>query len=295
MKLFAKKFFGFNPDILPVITFSQIGSRDSLIRNSQPGDRILFVAVKTEDAEEDDRGKILGMAEIGREKVKTLDLIPDFSLVPDNFKLPNGDIIWPEGIPMLRAWRFVNPINRHEVIKKSKIDGQATRQNAILLDDEDVQRILQLEHVEVDVPFTHKRHELLLKNYVLTDDKVQSWKLDVARMAGTILGTVKLADGRQVTTTSKVKTTEMSEGELQVFLLQKLEEQNYLCAITKRKLECKKGAFDWLAPSADRIDSDGHYTKDNIQIVSCAANRAKGNVAPEYVDTFFEALQFEER
>ncbi len=52
MQLFAKKFYGFNPNN-PVITFSQAGSRNRLLELSRPGDRILYVASKTEDTNDD--------------------------------------------------------------------------------------------------------------------------------------------------------------------------------------------------------------------------------------------------
>jgi hypothetical protein len=57
-------------------------------------------------------------------------------------------------------------------------------------------------------------------------------------------------------------------------LFLKLQEQNYLCALTGLPLTCKleKGTKTWTNASIDRITAGGPYTKDNIQIVCRGVN-----------------------
>lgn len=51
--------------------------------------------------------------------------------------------------------------------------------------------------------------------------------------------------------------------------------QNGLCSLTNRTL--KLGFNDPNTLSIDRIDSNGGYTKDNVQLVCCLANMIKRN------------------
>lgn len=121
----------------------------------------------------------------------------------------------------------------------------------------------------------------------------RDWGFEVGRMAKTIVTTAANATGEEVTRITKVKKTSLSETEWQLALRKLLLEQNYRCAITRQKLEVTKEENNhWLAPSADRIDSNGHYTPDNVQIVSKAANRAKSDISPDETPHFFQALQF---
>lgn len=57
-------------------------------------------------------------------------------------------------------------------------------------------------------------------------------------------------------------------------LLKKLEEQNFLCALTGLPLTCvlEKGTKTWTNASVDRIEAGGPYTKENIQIVCRGVN-----------------------
>lgn len=59
-------------------------------------------------------------------------------------------------------------------------------------------------------------------------------------------------------------------------VIRKLEQQEYLCALTGRRLMFDVGQGRQAeALSVDRIDSSKGYTPDNIQIVTAFANRAK--------------------
>ncbi len=121
----------------------------------------------------------------------------------------------------------------------------------------------------------------------------KDWGFEVGRMAKTIIRTATHATGEAVLRAGKIKNSVLNETEWQLQLREILLAQNYRCAITGRTLEIKGVGNPWLEASADRIDSNGHYTPDNIQIVSKAANMAKGATPPETVDAFFDALQFD--
>jgi len=75
MRIFATRVWGFDPETWPVITFGLEGNRDNLLKNSVAGDRIIFVGTQTDPTHDSDKGRILGMAEIGRISVATLKIV----------------------------------------------------------------------------------------------------------------------------------------------------------------------------------------------------------------------------
>jgi hypothetical protein len=98
------------------------------------------------------------------------------------------------------------------------------------------------------------------------------------RMAATAKGTVDFANGQQVLRTVKNKDLLIPEHELMPFLEALLAEQDGLCAITDLRLQYDGDEDDKeMLCSLDRIDSNGHYEKDNLQIVCRFANRWKNN------------------
>lgn len=102
-------------------------------------------------------------------------------------------------------------------------------------------------------------------------------ELSAARMAAMMLGTVLNANGQTVERTVKVKTTNLTRQECEELIRQKMGEQEDRCALTGLPLgydgECDDKE---MLASLDRIDSDGHYTADNVQLVCRFANRWKG-------------------
>lgn len=118
------------------------------------------------------------------------------------------------------------------------------------------------------------------------------WGFEVGRLAASIMNVVANANGQVVERISKIKNSSLSESEWHVELRKRLLAQNFRCNITGRDLTVSKGSTDpWLQPSVDRINSDGDYEPSNIQIVSWAANRAKGDLSPDKVESYFQALQ----
>lgn len=114
------------------------------------------------------------------------------------------------------------------------------------------------------------------------------WRRAIAHLADSILHTVASSNGQTVERTVKNKTTSLDKGLLEVLMRELVIEQNYRCALTGRRMVV---GDPWLKPSPDRIDSDRGYERENLQMTTWAANRAKGALEPERVAGFFLALQ----
>ena len=98
------------------------------------------------------------------------------------------------------------------------------------------------------------------------------------RMAATAKGTVNFSNGQRVLRTVKNKDLLIPENELTPFLKALLAEQHNLCAITDLPLQFDGDEDDEeMLCSLDRIDSNGHYEKDNLQIVCRFVNRWKSS------------------
>jgi hypothetical protein len=85
--------------------------------------------------------------------------------------------------------------------------------------------------------------------------------------------TVSKADGRLVTSATKIKNMLVSEEEMRRFLHRLYKDQTGLCALTglRMLLRNEDGPNDLLL-SVDRINSNGHYEPMNIQLVCRFAN-----------------------
>lgn len=87
----------------------------------------------------------------------------------------------------------------------------------------------------------------------------------LASMKYSILSTVQAANGQKIEVTVKNKDLKMLASELDALLPRLMEQQNERCAITGLPFEYE-GDKNML-PSADRIDSSGHYDAANLQLV----------------------------
>ncbi len=149
MKLFATRVWGFDPLNWPAIVFNHEGDRNNLIRVANPGDRIIFVATKGDEPRPEERGRILGIAEIGSTAVDTLQLVKP-EAVASHERDERGNIRWPKAIPMLRAWRFPEKPLLTDILREQLTYSATIR--AVLLDEEDARSVLALTAVEVELP-----------------------------------------------------------------------------------------------------------------------------------------------
>ena len=156
MTMYAKWFYEFSPEQHPVITFSNKGNRDALLGNAKAGEVIVFVATKGENTSDEDKGRVLGAAEIGRKAVRTEEVVDIFDSPPVYFV---GDKFrWSEAIPMLRAWRFDPRPLANEVFENGNLPPHAQTQ-AVPLSDTDEDSIRSLNWVPVDLPQTEERQK----------------------------------------------------------------------------------------------------------------------------------------
>lgn len=98
------------------------------------------------------------------------------------------------------------------------------------------------------------------------------------RMAETAIKTVATANGQQVVRTLKNKEFRFnSQAALEEHMMELLKLQDGLCALSGLPLhkDEKTGDKQFFC-SLDRIDSNGHYEAENLQIVCRFVNRWKG-------------------
>lgn len=159
-QVFAKRFWGFDPLRWPIISFGLEGSRDALIKVSKPGDLLVLVGTQTPPTEPHEQGRLLGIAEIGRLPVDSLDVLDPVNIRSIDHDA-DGAFKWPKALPMLRAWRFTPQPLLTDILQRQL--PQPARTMAVLLDDVDAAAVLGLPREIVEFPEVAivKRHREL--------------------------------------------------------------------------------------------------------------------------------------
>jgi len=117
MRVFAKWFYGFNPDTWPCVSLNGNGA-SHFAANVLPGDLVLFVGSSTPPTADHERGRLLGMAQVSDLRCRTVDLVAPEFLGEHQFN-DRGEMRWPEAFPMLHAWRFIDrPLLQHVIGRK---------------------------------------------------------------------------------------------------------------------------------------------------------------------------------
>lgn len=150
MRLFATRVWGFGFSRVPLATFGVKGHVDRLLRLADRGDRVVFVGTQTERTEQQNRGKILGMGEIGFEPLRTLDLVGRAELDDRDFDAA-GNFKFPHAVALTRAWRFEPPKLLTQTISR-QLSMVATSGVEEIDDPADVAAILTLAAIEMDLP-----------------------------------------------------------------------------------------------------------------------------------------------
>lgn len=98
-------------------------------------------------------------------------------------------------------------------------------------------------------------------------------------MVDTVKKTVAQANGQQVLKTVKLKLNGFDdEDEFKAYIRTLIKDQEGVCALTGLRLQYAGDCEDpQMLCSLDRIDSSGHYDRDNLQVVCRFANFWKGN------------------
>ncbi len=111
--------------------------------------------------------------------------------------------------------------------------------------------------------------------------KEQTVDSEVARMARSIIKTVKWSNGQTVAKTIKSKSTTFNaRSDIEEFLRTLWDRQAGNCALTGAALPVES-TNPWMRVSCDRIDSGKGYESENMQLTLWAANRFKGAAKEE--------------
>lgn len=101
-------------------------------------------------------------------------------------------------------------------------------------------------------------------------------------MATQALSTAAQSNGQEVQRIVKNKDCDLSREELLAYVINLLHDQERVCAITGIPLQFEPDVEDReMLPSLDRIDSNGHYERGNLQVVCRFINRWKSDAADE--------------
>lgn len=253
MKVFATRVWGFDPQQWPVITFGLEGNRDKLLNDSAPGDRIVFVGTQGEPTAEHHRGRLLGMAEIGRLAVDTLDVIGSRIRRAEDYD-ESGRFRWPKAILMVRAWAFEPQPVLREVLS-AQLPYNATPQ-AVELSTADADAVLKLPVVDVVLPASPALDRARLLDQALTANRPTtgptptSWSGEVGRDTSQPAFTYALRFGRTdvwkighaVDLVDRVKQinwhipTEVIADQWKPFLQQKWQDEQSAHAMEQRVL-----------------------------------------------------------
>ncbi|NKK72781.1 hypothetical protein GFM13_20840 [Rhizobium leguminosarum bv. viciae] len=150
MKLFATRIWGMGFERVPIATFGMKGHVDRLLRLAGRGDRLLFVGTQTERTDEINRGRLLGMAEIGFEPLRTLDLVGRADLDARDFDAA-GNFKFPHAVALTRAGRF-DPAPRLVETISRQLTMVATSGVQEIEDPYEIASILALPAIEISLP-----------------------------------------------------------------------------------------------------------------------------------------------
>lgn len=150
MKLFATRVWGFGFKRLPLATFGVKGHVDRLLRMAGRGDRLVFVGTQTERTAEEHQGRILGMAEIGFEPLRTLDLVERGQLDERDFD-ERGNFKFPHAVATTRVWQFEPAPVLTQTLSR-QLTMVATSGVEEITDPADVAAIMALNAIEIELP-----------------------------------------------------------------------------------------------------------------------------------------------
>ncbi len=118
-------------------------------------------------------------------------------------------------------------------------------------------------------------------------------EISIERMAKTAWETAAHANGQDILRSAKIKNFEFpSRVALEEHIAILFESQEGLCAISGLPLQFDREVTDpEFACSLDRVDSNGHYAKGNLQIVCKFINRWKSSENDKQFRRLFELVK----
>jgi hypothetical protein len=107
--------------------------------------------------------------------------------------------------------------------------------------------------------------------------KVGGREFSIIEMRQSVIWTVNNSNGQTVNKMVKNKELNMTPDELDKYIEELLDRRENRCNLTGIPLQFHGNQTDKnLIPSLDRVDSTGHYEKDNLQVVCRFINFWKG-------------------
>ena len=171
MDLFFYRVWGFDPEVYPAILFSDGRLRDRLLEKSNIGDRLILAATTAKPTAKHERGRLLGMVEMGREAKYTEEILntrldkteipissPIFPVAKNWFARGyGGNFRFPFAIPIIKAWRFKDqPFTKATLSKIYSYKGVIK----ILEHDKEIILNLDAEKIEINSGFSVTQQKL---------------------------------------------------------------------------------------------------------------------------------------
>lgn len=123
-KLFLTKTWGFDPESYPTFGFSTEGAREKFLRESSRNDWIVIAGTKSEPTSQEEQGRLLGMCQVGHEKVNAEEILKEIGTDLSEHELDeDGHYKWPWAMPIIRAVFFSPQPDTKDVIG-SYLKGQ---------------------------------------------------------------------------------------------------------------------------------------------------------------------------
>jgi hypothetical protein len=149
-QIFAKRISSFAPAARPAVCFDTEDGRDALISSARSGDLLVFVGTRAEPTPLGERGRLLALVEFARMAVDTKDVIEESVLDPYDFRA-DGSLKWPKALPVLRAWRFVEPRLKLMDALTERLTFESAS-HAVRLDEGDARVVNAIPRTEIDLP-----------------------------------------------------------------------------------------------------------------------------------------------
>ncbi len=106
---FLTKVWGFSPETYPVIGFNRDGARHKFLKESKPGDWIILAGTKNEPTNPKDQGRLLGKVQLGTDQIDVVKILRTIGTdIPSEHYNEDGHYKWPYGLPILKAFRFID-------------------------------------------------------------------------------------------------------------------------------------------------------------------------------------------
>ena len=168
-RIFARTFWGFDPEREAYIGFTEEWRRAYVLSNSEPGDLVLIYGATNENTHPDQVGMVLGFLEL-TDEVSSAREFSDPAKYQERIDNGQGNR-WTHAIRISRAWRCQQKIPVRDV-SRELFDNKHQFQRssgAYQLNDQDAQRAASIRVQEVSVWGSKDNFKETVSNLALVD------------------------------------------------------------------------------------------------------------------------------